>query len=752
MMLITACDNHSEIQPSGNDATQKSVILEIESDRSSGTIDTTFNLKANYLEYNASVDTFRWSINDGRTFEGSEISLDFTESGVFTIRLDAFEDTQLLASAEAAITIFSNNATGTPDLYNLPTKLSDPNGDGNVSLSDVLAASQILNSTEEAKDEKAYRSADLNFDGAITNADIELLANAVLHKEALPTALLDISGYPGSTVTIVSDLLRDPAADISISVDGTVVDTPMRPILGYTTFSIPRTISVGPRSVQIDLSINGDTKASFDYQLNEPPTMAADARTDLETFFNEVDAVYSAQIAALSEQVTNNGLSEEDRKALISGSEAAKALYASLKTGLIDILNKQPDDRFAMFLQEQLYIYGVDEFRKQYASLPSTTPRAASAKVSPDLVCDIVDAICISKKAVSAVNTAGNIVQGACAAGAVVGVVTSFLDGPLPAADAAAVTAWTSICLPLVAPIQIVGYLNDALSLVHPNLALEASKTTLNADETSTITASINLGHTSEICGLIAGNSSDSLGLINKLSNALGNRLVGFLIRKNTTFSGLSRIYAVLGEGAYVSFLKTIQGVVNTTLTSLGISDALTKLATKYCPTSSGFGALVINSEDVLSNLAINEGTLLHNADGTASYSCPPADPAFNQKHVITATKTLCDGEEQKSVQISCSTAEVTITMGDNGSLNDDIFEVIIDGKTVLTSSVPVRSTSTTVQLPTGRTEVIMRGHAAPDGIGTYFINFSGASVISGQTSGSDLTPGVTKTIVIEVI
>jgi len=123
----------------------------------------------------------------------------------------------------------------------------------------------------------------------------------------------------------------------------------------------------------------------------------------------------------------------------------------------------------------------------------------------------------------------------------------------------------------------------------------------------------------------------------------------------------------------------------------------------------------------------------------------------FNQSPVVTATKSMCMGPEEKSIQFSCSTANVTITMGDNGALNDDIFEVVIDGDTVLTSSTPVRSTSTTVQLPLGEKSIVMRGHAAPDGIGTYFIRFDGATVVSGQTSGSDLVPGVSKTIVIDV-
>lgn len=113
----------------------------------------------------------------------------------------------------------------------------------------------------------------------------------------------------------------------------------------------------------------------------------------------------------------------------------------------------------------------------------------------------------------------------------------------------------------------------------------------------------------------------------------------------------------------------------------------------------------------------------------------------------------MCGGTAGKATEIvGCSTSDVGIIMGDNGSALDDIYEVIIGGQTVLTSNVPVRSVSTTVPLPAGRNEVLMRGLAAPDGIGTYFIIFTGAAVVGGDAlSGSDLTPGVTKRFIIEV-
>jgi len=91
--------------------------------------------------------------------------------------------------------------------------------------------------------------------------------------------------------------------------------------------------------------------------------------------------------------------------------------------------------------------------------------------------------------------------------------------------------------------------------------------------------------------------------------------------------------------------------------------------------------------------------------------------------------------------------------MGDNGPILDDIFEVLLEGETILTSNDPVRRKSVTVEVLAGSTQLVqMVGRAAPDGIGTYLIIFDGATVVGGDpTDGRDLTPGVIKNFIIGV-
>jgi hypothetical protein len=101
---------------------------------------------------------------------------------------------------------------------------------------------------------------------------------------------------------------------------------------------------------------------------------------------------------------------------------------------------------------------------------------------------------------------------------------------------------------------------------------------------------------------------------------------------------------------------------------------------------------------------------------------CPAQSSNSADSVTFTLSRQLCDETRRKTVTMSCPARPVTITWGDNGSLNDDIFKVRIEWRTVLSSSVPVRSTSTTVNLSVGDHIVEMISRTASDGVGTYLI------------------------------
>jgi hypothetical protein len=232
----------------------------------------------------------------------------------------------------------------------------------------------------------------------------------------------------------------------------------------------------------------------------------------------------------------------------------------------------------------------------------------------------------------------------------------------------------------------------------------------------------------------------------------ISRKVVTSLLSKNVYMSGLASVYRRIGEPYYSNMLERVNVVAGSAVSATGLSSAIGDFVGRFCQNAST-GALTVPAVRVFGAFSNASGTMAANADYTASYACPVGAGGVGRQF-INGTLRLCEPTpEVTNIDVDCgSAAQVTITMGDNGAALDDIFEVVIDGRTVLTSSDAVRSVSVTLNLPKGRTTVLMRGLAAPDGVGTYFISFAGARVVSGATSGSDLTPGVTKTIVIEVL
>jgi hypothetical protein len=285
-------------------------------------------------------------------------------------------------------------------------------------------------------------------------------------------------------------------------------------------------------------------------------------------------------------------------------------------------------------------------------------------------------------------------------------------------------------------------------SPLKPTLSATANPGSLGQDQTATVTAKVAFLGLEGVC---AEGGSALLGAA--LNKVIGKRIMGRLLTSNGLFSRLADVFAKVGETAYVSLLQQIEGSAAAALEAVGpLNDAIKGVAGLPCSSVTGGGSLVPVGR-VFASIAPEDGTLTSNADGTGIYRCPTPGPGSKTNITLNGQLKLCDADPAKvKVSLACAARQVTITMGDNGSALDDIFEVSVGGKTVLTSSQPVRSTSTTITLPSGQTTVTMRGLAAPDGVGTYFISFSGARRVSGANlSGSDLTPGVVKTFVIEV-
>lgn len=703
------------------------------------------------------IDRFDWTFSDGQAASGIEVSVTFPDAGVYTATVEAVSGTEAIADTTATISVFDLAGGANPGFEALPDKFGDVGQDDRLGLDDLLLAAQgAAGLTQGAaalyeRGAGGYEAADMDLSGTVDEKDVGLIARALLSGRELPSEILADFVYPGGVATMVSPALLDPDADIAISVEGVQVPDPVRAVLGYATFVIPN--DADARDAEVDVVVEADGVAADRMRVllkRMPEKPPGSAKDDVMAFFDQLaqwTASYEADTASFIEQ--NGVLSTAETDIALAGARIVTLDLEAAIEELEVLLNSPGGEELAEFMQDALYANGLAEFRENYGtSFGAAANRGGgigpkNALISPSAVCDFyVPLVCDLKLAAEVISGAASLMTATCAAISVAAIVSGV-------GAAAGLTAFLSTCLPLAAKMTLANWLGEVFSVIDMDMRLTASTTNLSSNEMAIITAEVTFLKLGNLCTKLLPTKLANL----VLEKILGKKLMGVLLRNSATKKILGDLWIEIGETAYVKLLELIQKELPRVLPSqvIGATENLMKNVCGFINLNSAYEGGVTADAGDFNLRATNGGVLRLLSDGTASLACPVRRPGFPGFVEVMGTKLICADVRTDEVRVNCEGRQVTITMGDNGLANDDIFEVSIGGRTVLTSSSPVRSISVTLELPVGRTTVVMSGRAAPDGIGTYYINFSGATVISGQTSGDDLVPGVRKTIVIEV-
>ncbi len=119
--------------------------------------------------------------------------------------------------------------------------------------------------------------------------------------------------------------------------------------------------------------------------------------------------------------------------------------------------------------------------------------------------------------------------------------------------------------------------------------------------------------------------------------------------------------------------------------------------------------------------------------------------------------RTKVDGkwtEWSNSVTYTVKLSSITVTVCDDGGAKDDAFQLYVNNSFVGSMYATDADYCDTYhpKVNIGTNTAMLQGIEAPDGVGTYSIEFSGVTNVSGASlSGTDLTPGVTKNYTFEV-
>ncbi len=740
--------------------------VEIVSDRSTGTIGSDFQLTAQIFEAEIEIDSIEWTLPDGSVVFGETILVAFDTAGLATVSVEIIDEGEVQDTDDITLTVIEASDP-TPDFLGLPDIFADEDGDGRVGLGDVLLAAQMAGELVDVGSEDRLRRFNLDFRGGITPIDAQLVAQALAQGEALPSALLDSAGAPGFIGTLVSPALLDaPDGRIEVSVDGEASPIVTQTILGYVSFMVPLEATSGGRDVELLLEIDGTVAETFTFSLLDAEVLPADAQADVLAVFDLVEETLLAEGRDVEVLSVETGASDDAGVLLKELYQAAAADIAAFRDILETEFAEEGTDEIAELMLILMNSNGLTEVREDAENLMSgsgTQGFAVPATLSPRnlndpvYVCEtflptacrvrvIADYTDDLLGAVNKVCKVSNLLFGRSSSSSSSGFSTDP-DGEIVqvvVAGARLLKAINTFCNRTKVIRKVVKVVSDNVEDVEFRLRADPAQLSGVAGEDLVTRTSVRVSGLGLPCDSAAAVQDRLLDLLAR------SQALEFAIREAETPEFVSDLDEFFGT----SFVDSVEQLKSSLSSSVGsLNDTIAAIDSFISDVCAIFAPnLPFPADKVFSMPPSTAGLLSFNGD-TATYTCPSPGPGVQLNYLLQGSAPICGDTQRVQVSARCQATDVTITWGDNGTANDDIYELSIPAiGFTRTTSQPVTSISATVTLAPGDYEVRLIGRAAPDGIGTYFISFSGASVISGDAlSGRDLTPGRVKTYTIRV-
>ena len=296
-----------------------------------------------------------------------------------------------------------------------------------------------------------------------------------------------------------------------------------------------------------------------------------------------------------------------------------------------------------------------------------------------------------------------------------------------------AAKAFCKVAVPVA---DVVDRLNSALSLASPSLAASTSSLRGAPGETVSVDAQLSVTAFKDVCSLRQEALQDLFNAINI------NSVVESAVKRGGKAVGADK---KVSDGLVRRLQRAIDFLQGDSRAASEIRDSLGRALEPICNNLTV--DLPLPADDVFGDSSFGDGDLAFDG-ATANYTCP----AVRETFTLTGSKSICSEAESIGVDVQCGGSTITITWGDDGAANDDIFELQVPEFGIQQApSTPSRSESVTFEAGPGDYTVRLVGRAAPDNIGTYFITATGGTLSGDATSGDDLTQGRVKTFTLTV-
>jgi plastocyanin len=743
LLLPFASGCHKSSSSSTGGFSTGALAIDVQASRVSGTTQSEFEFQVLKVSGASDIASVSWSFGDGNTASGPSVKHSFATAGLWTVEASVSSTSNETLQSGVAVQVFdpSNTRVG-PGGQSITFIPGDVNGDDALTVEDAHLTLLHATHLQRFTTPDALQAADANWDGRITEADAEFIAQAVAASSTVPNQLSIGAASPGTLFQILSPQLLDLDATFTVKVGDAPAYAPYRPMPGYANAFVPMTVvptaelrSFAPRSVPVELFADDVKVASYTLDLAPATPSNVAPLAAINQLYDELETRLAEAKTSIAPYLQLTGTSDPNNSALLLSMlqlvEEQTAEARRVLTEQLTLLDAQSLEILALLWEANGLAADLQEFG---ASTPPT--RAAGGD-------DFLAAICAIESVSKVISTVDKYTSIACA-----GFQLAALF-PTPAAPVFAALA--TVCNAFSISKTIFDVLNDFFPTVLPDLALEANPAQVLPGKSSQLTLYIQI---SPAAGLCAGGVKT---LTDKIIEKVVLRFLksatiktAFNLLKNLPLEKRNEIRAKVVEKIRNLFMKVVGTIISVT----GLDTVMQDLFKSLCSHLNGISTrLQADARGRVTGPApATAGQVASGPGETVTFT---SDTQYDGPAVFTAAISGCKGiKANGQVTVQCVQGEkgVRFCIGDNGSALDDIFELRVNGKTQLTSSVPVRNICTTLQLPFGKHQVQMYGRAAPDAIGTYFLSITGATVLSGPPlTGSNLTAGALFTWTIEV-
>ena len=699
---------------------------------------------------------YQWRFEDGSEANGTNVRRAFTHPGLASVELSVSRPGSRTELRRTSIAVLDHETGALPEFGDLPALLGDVDLDGVRTLNDLVTITRLLDEPDSVLSSNAWLAADFDINGRVDGKDIDLLAAAVL-AEGPPSTIQPTLGPPGTLIRLHSPALLEPGQKIEVQV-GVRRFMPTQFLLGQVSFFLPfdldqpGSLEVTPGSRTIELLVDGSLREAFDFEVidggpapEDPVGLMSEAMDlsdiALREIIGGIDTLLSSELAL------DVGVNDDERAVAV---EFLRAIGSELEAVHVQIgpVMQRLDSAALPLLSAAMASSGLEGALDELRSIV----RGSNANVPSLSAGAALDALCNLRALLRAWEVAGNAIETTCYAMTAAAVGLAFIPGIGLAAAVADLLLVFEICVPALSLTSAADLVFGILPRAGDHIELEVMpETPLAEGESAEIAPYLPIEGLARLCAF-GGQLASS-----QFADLLSTRVVRELVSRGPLrpLAALSRL------GFRQTYDRIIRGLGSTVSSLLGATPLggwLSQLALDWCSGVDRWLQVPLDSFGIFLPQEPAIGSLsVPSAPGTGqpaiyTYFLNPDITTPAEGILIRARGSFCGGPLAGSTHIKIGEVPVTVTMGDNGSLLDDIFEVLINDQTILTSSVPVRSVSTTIQMSIGDHTIQMRGLAAPDGVGTYFIDVDGAELAGGPpTSGIDLVPGVTHTWTLRV-